>query len=155
MEKTSKLLNSNHTVKERKWQKPNILRIPFDKDPNKRYRFVRLNDLTTFFNSRDSRGWEVEKVKPGAESNDYNGKFNQFTKKGLDSAYMVGDLILCSMPIQMAEDRNKYYAEASKKKSEAVRQPKEDGNLHPVDFNASGKPAAKTFKPVKGSVYTR
>ena len=158
MDNKSKLLESTHTVKTSRWTRPDILQNRFQKDPDKRYRWVKLSEVTTFVNGLDHRGWEVVKLKEGTTNADYNGKFGQFTKKGLDSAAMVGDLILCSMPKEKVKQRNEYYRQVNKEATHAARKPSEDKGLQQVGFDRGQEitgPANKLTKPIKGSVYTK
>lgn len=82
----------------REWQPPNALRVD-DKDPSKAYRWVDKDKIE----QKKYQGWnpvDEGKVK-------YAGPDGQQA----DGRVHYRELILCDMPKEMAESRNRYYQE--------------------------------------------
>ena len=106
----------------KQWTPPELLPEP-DKQPGFAYRWIRVSTL----NNADPRnlsaklreGWEPVKIEEQPKFQllvDPNSRF----KDNIE----IGGLLLCKTPVELVDQRNKYYSDQSKSQTEAV-----DNNL--------------------------
>ena len=104
------------------WAPPELLPEP-DKEAGFAYRWIRVSTL----NNADPRnlsaklreGWEPVKIEEQPKFQLLVDPQSRF-KDNIE----IGGLLLCKTPVELVEQRNKYYSDQSKSQSEAV-----DNNL--------------------------
>jgi hypothetical protein len=97
--------------------KPASVTDVVDKDPSKRYRLVN-KDADNLAKKR-AEGWEIEtKATGGSAKLVPDGQIN--TGSNLGSTYERKDVILMSMPEEMAQERNKYFDEMTQRRTQGL-----------------------------------
>jgi hypothetical protein len=88
------------------WKPASVLDV-VNKDPNKRYRL--LNKDPDNLAKKKAEGWEIETGLTSGNA-ELNPDGSQATGKNLTSAYERRDVILASMPEELAQARNDYFS---------------------------------------------
>jgi hypothetical protein len=103
-----------------KWRPARITDIPMEfKNPSRTYHFFR--DTPNSLRKRIMEQWNID-MEIARKMDEAFGQRTLQSGTSVDGAYRVNELILMWMPKEMAEDRNKYFAERAKVDSTAIRE---------------------------------
>ena len=92
--------------------KPASVTDVVDKDPSRRYRL--LNKDPDNLAKKKAEGWEIEN---GVSQSGAKMLVDDEAGKNLTSTYERRDVILASMPEEMAQERNDYFSEKTQKRT--------------------------------------
>ncbi len=129
----SRLVNTKPTAPRQVTYTPSAPLTVSDKDPNKAYRWIKL-DGRTFIGGTDLRGWELDRRGDGNDET-LTGSVSQFSPRALGSIRRLNGLALASMPKELAAARN----EAFKKKADMQVRSQVDVQKHLKQAQGNGK----------------